>query len=149
VDITFQAADASARDTLLGLMQAFYAEEGLPYDRAALSAALLPLLAGSPFGRIWTLHFEGAVIGYVALTLGYSLEFGGPDAFVDELYVRPAHRRQGAGRQALEFVAAAARALGARALSLEVNRANRGAQALYRRAGFEDLDRCLLTRRLG
>jgi ribosomal protein S18 acetylase RimI-like enzyme len=148
VEVTFQAADDLARETLLDLMREFYAEEGLPYDRAVVSAALGPLLAGNRFGRVWSLHHEEAVIGYVVLTFGYSLEFGGPETFVDELYVRPTHRRRGAGRQALEFVASAARELGACALSLEVNRTNAGARALYQRAGFQDLDRCLLTRQL-
>jgi ribosomal protein S18 acetylase RimI-like enzyme len=148
VEVAFQAADGSARETLLDLMREFYADEGLAYDRAVVRDALEPLLAGSPFGRIWALHHQAEVIGYVVLTLGYSLEYGGADAFVDELYVCPAFRRRGAGRQALEHVAAAARVLGARMLHLEVNRTNTGAQALYRQAGFQDHGRCLLTRPL-
>jgi ribosomal protein S18 acetylase RimI-like enzyme len=45
-------------------------------------------------------------------------------------------------------VRSAALSLGVRALHLEVGRDNSAAQALYRRAGFEDSGRQLLTLRL-
>jgi ribosomal protein S18 acetylase RimI-like enzyme len=148
VNVTFQAVAAPPGDTLLDLMREFYATEGLPYDRGVVRDALGPLLSRGPWGRVWTLHQEGAAIGYVALTLGYSLELGGVVAIVDELYIRPAYRWRGAGRRALDHVADAARDLGARALLLEVSRTNAGAQALYREAGFQDTGRSVLTRRL-
>jgi ribosomal protein S18 acetylase RimI-like enzyme len=84
----------------------------------------------------------------VVLTLGYSLEFGGRDAFVDELYVQPAYRGLGVGRQALAVLEKACRELGVRALHLEVGRTNLRAQALYKAAGFVDRGHFLLTKRL-
>jgi ribosomal protein S18 acetylase RimI-like enzyme len=89
-----------------------------------------------------------AVIGYVVLTLGYSLEYLGRDAFVDELYVRQTYRRQGVGTHAIEHVVRTCRELDVRALHLEVERHNAPAQALYRKVGFRDRDHYLMTRRL-
>ena len=80
------------------------------------------------------------------LTLGYSFEFRGRDAFIDELYIEPEFRRRGLGRRALEFVEEKARALGVNALHLEVDRGNDPAMELYRRTGYENHGRRLLTK---
>src|SRR5262249_50326298 len=70
------------------------------------------------------------------------------DAFVDELYVEEAHRGRGAGGLALRLAEDACRAVGVRALHLEVDRENHRARAVYEKAGFEDRDNHLLTKRL-
>jgi len=55
-------------------------------------------------------------IGYLILTLGYSVEYGGRDGFIDELYLVPAARGRGVGGKLLEFVLASAAALAIRTL---------------------------------
>src|SRR2546426_9801736 len=82
------------------------------------------------------------------LTLGYSLEYRGRDAFVDELFVDENRRRQGIGRKAMQFLERACRDLEVRALHLEVERPNVGAQVLYRKFGFVDHDRYLMTKHI-
>lgn len=89
---------------------------------------------------------ENEVAGYAVLTFGYSLEFHGRDAFVDELYLRNEYRGQGIGKRALEFLTEVCVAEGVSALHLEVERSNTQAQAVYRKFGFEDHDRYLMTR---
>jgi GNAT superfamily N-acetyltransferase len=130
------------------MMCEFYAEGGTPFDHESSREALGPLLEGGPWGQVWLLRDGDDQAGYVVLTLGYSLEFGGCDAFVDELYVRPAHRGRGLGRHALSVVEAACRDLGVRALHLEVHRTNPRARALYEAEGFQDRGHFLLTKRL-
>jgi ribosomal protein S18 acetylase RimI-like enzyme len=90
----------------------------------------------------------GVTAGYAALTFGWSLEWGGRDAFMDELFVEAAQRGQGLGRAALRALMEEARALGVRALHLEVEASNPAGQALYRSEGFSGSDRQLLSRRL-
>jgi ribosomal protein S18 acetylase RimI-like enzyme len=82
------------------------------------------------------------------VALGFSLEFGGPSAFLDELYVRPSSRGGGVGTIALRLLLDACGRLGARSLALEVDLENAGAEALYRREGFSSIGRQLMTRRL-
>jgi len=82
------------------------------------------------------------------VTFGYSLEYGGRDAFIDELWVHERVRGQGIGTRALHMAEAACREQGIQALHLEVERTNAVAQQVYRRAGFVDHDRYLLTKRL-
>ena len=89
-----------------------------------------------------------SLLGYLAVTFGWSLEWGGRDAFVDELYLAPSHRGGGIGRTAIALAEDACRAAGVRALHLEVERENARGRALYARAGFADTERLLLTRRL-
>jgi len=92
------------------------------------------------------IKFDAELAGYLVLTFGYSLEFHGRDALVDELYVREAYRGRGAGTLSLAFVEEICRTEGIRALHLEVDRGNERARRLYHRAGYEDHDRYLLTR---
>ena len=134
---------------LCELMAENYAEAGYPFDAAAARACFEALVREPSLGEAWLVEVGGEVAGYAVLALGYSLEHRGRDAFVDDLYLVPARRGQGLGRLALDAVEAAARDRGVVALHLEVERGNARAQALYRRVGFEDRDRKLLTKRLG
>lgn len=146
MDIEFKAATASDADALLAMMRELYEHERTRFDERAARKALLQLLGDDALGRVWLMRSGGEAAGYVVLTLGFSLEFEGRDAFVDELYVGAAHRGRGLGRRAISFVEEACRALGVRALHLEVERENAAAQALYRKCGFADHDRYLLTK---
>jgi ribosomal protein S18 acetylase RimI-like enzyme len=85
-------------------------------------------------------------IGYIILTIGFSFEFYGHDAFIDELYIDAGYRRRGYGRQAVEFLEKRAREMGVHAVHLEVDRGNDPAFELYRRTGYEDHDRLLMTK---
>jgi ribosomal protein S18 acetylase RimI-like enzyme len=149
VNLSFRLAGARDADGLIALMREFYAVFSYPFDAAAARAALAPVRApDSERGRIWLIETHGEAVGYVALMLGHSLEYRGRDAFLDELYVVPAARGNGFAKAAMEHVARACHELGVRALHLEVERDNAAAQALYRRFGFEDHDRYLMTLRI-
>ncbi len=145
---TFRPAQPSDLPVLLDLMAAYYTYDGLRLDRNRAETALTLLLKKPAYGQAWLIEVDGAVAGYVVLALGFSLEYGGRDAFLDELYLHEPYRGQGLGRQTLAFVEEQARALGVQALHLEVERANTRAHAAYRRWGFIDQDRFLMTRRL-
>src|SRR5262245_35880102 len=148
MDPMIKVADRSDVEALLTLRRGFCLHEDMAFDEATARAALESLLADGSLGRVWLVHHGGAVAGYVVLTLGFSLEFGGRDAFVDELYVEEPHRGKGLGALALRLSEDACRSLGVRALHLEVDRENGRARAVYEKAGFEDRGNYLLTKRL-
>jgi ribosomal protein S18 acetylase RimI-like enzyme len=79
------------------------------------------------------------------LSFDFSLEYGGRNAWIDELFIRPELRGKGVGSKALDFAVQGARECGAKVLHLEVNRGN-PAINLYRRYGFEDHNRSLLSK---
>ena len=44
-------------------------------------------MLGDPrLGRLFAIDDDGSVVGYLVLTFGFSLEFGGRNAVVDELF---------------------------------------------------------------
>jgi ribosomal protein S18 acetylase RimI-like enzyme len=142
----FRLAERGDVETLVAFMREFYAIDAYPFDEGVARAALAGLVADAALGRAWLILDGEAPIGYVVLTFGYSLEFHGRDAFVDELFIRADYRHRGVGTQALRFVEGQCPALGVHALHLEVERTNLAGQALYRKMGFRDHDRYLMTR---
>ena len=129
-------------------MAAFYAESSYPLDEAEARRAFEALLIDPRNGRAWLVEADDAPVGYAVLTLGFAMEYYGRDAFLDDLYLTPAVRGQGLGTALMAAVEQEARALGVRALHLEVGRDNDRAKALYASRGFRDHDRHLLTKRL-
>jgi len=92
-------------------MREYYAFDGHHPDEENSPAALAGLLRDDSLGCIWLIQDGDAAVGYVVLTLGYSLELFGRDAFIDEFYLRETYRGRGWGRQAMAFVEDAARPL--------------------------------------
>jgi GNAT superfamily N-acetyltransferase len=146
MEIELRRAGADDRDLLLSLIRGLYECEHIPFDEARAARGLGGLLADPALGGVWVIgRRDGDPIGYAVLTLGYSLEFGGRFALLDELFIREEHRGAGAGRQALARIEEICRGLGLEAVRLEVERTNRVAQDLYRKVGFEAHDRDLMT----
>lgn len=132
---------------LLALVAAFHTEYGFDLSDDHRAAALAPLLEGSPLGAAWLFGPRLAPTGYVIITFGWSMEFGGMDAFVDELYIRPNVRKRGIASEALSTIASSLSDVGVKALHLEVDRADEATQRLYARAHFKLRDRyALMTR---
>jgi GNAT superfamily N-acetyltransferase len=145
VDATFLPLSASHLDCVIAMMAQLYAHGVGEFDSGRARRATERLLAEPEFGGVWMIVAGGQPVGYVALVLGFSLEFGGRFGLLDELFVAETWRGLGLGRQALEFAAAQCRARQWSALRLEVARKNERAQALYRRSGFASRDCDLMT----
>jgi ribosomal protein S18 acetylase RimI-like enzyme len=134
---------------LLDLQERFYGAEGYPYDRAEKERAMRQLAGNPAFGRLFAIDDGERFHGYLVLTFGFSLEFGGRDAFVDELYIDEPARGQGLGTEALRVAEEACREAGISALHLEVEHTNLRARALYERSGYYAHERHLMTKRVG
>jgi GNAT superfamily N-acetyltransferase len=139
------AADSDV-DVLLPMMREYYAFDGHAFDEVRVRAALHTFLRERAYGRAWLICDGQEPVGYVVLTFGYSLEFLGRDAFIDEFYLRPSHRGRGWGRRTLEFVEQEARGFEIRSIHLEVVRENSNAQEIYRRSGYVDREHYLMTK---
>jgi GNAT superfamily N-acetyltransferase len=116
--VRFRRARPADVAAILRLMRALYRQEGLAWRRDVARRALAGLMRAPRYGRVFVADAGGAVTGYFVLTLSWSLEYTGADAFIDELYVAPSHRGRGLGRRAVEFLAARCRERGVRALHL-------------------------------
>jgi GNAT superfamily N-acetyltransferase len=133
---------------LVALMAEFYAEAPYPLNHRRAAEAFAALLADDRLGHVWLIQADSQDVGHVVVTRGYSMEYGGPVAFVDDLFVQRAFRGTGLGTAALAEVRAFCAKLGIRAIHVETGRDNAAAQAVYRRVGFVNTDRQLLTLRL-
>lgn len=136
-------------DRLDALVAAFHAEEGITLSAEARAAGIAPLLEGIPHGAAYLIGPPRAPIGYVIVTFGWSVEFGGMDGFVDEIFVRPGVRGRGVANEVLLALPRALASAGVKALHLEVAEENETAQRLYARCGFSlRKGYHLMTRRL-
>ena len=104
---------------------------------AALKAAegtaqeLLPDGSNTPGQHLWSPVDGDTVVGILWIHVD------GPNGFIYDIEVWEEHRRRGYGREILDAGARAAVELGADVLGLNVFGHNRGARALYERAGYE------------
>ena len=123
---------------IYNLMAVFYEEEGYPFNKERAGKALEHLLANPSLGHAWVFQANGTIAGYMIMTYGYSIEFGGYTALLDELYVRKGMRRQGIVTAALQFLFVKCDELGIRAIDLEVEKSNTEAYEFYLRNSFRD-----------
>lgn len=108
----------------LALVRDIWAEGGIGAARQAVMARA----AGPKAAVLARTGDRVSSAGFVALA--------GDTAVLSAVWVRPALRRQGAGRQVVAGAAAFARAAGAARLALAVTAANRPARALYEALGM-------------
>ncbi len=144
--IEFQIAGEAETERLILLLREFAEEEGKRWNDGQKRRALAELFSCPDFNLIWLILEGDAAIGYIILTLGHSIEYGGRDAFIDEVYVRSSHRGRGIGARAIEVAEAAALKLSVNAMHLEFDRDNAPALGLYRNFGFEGHESLFMTR---
>lgn len=130
---------------LVTLMSEFYAESGYPLPAAQAARTFRRLLAAPELGTVWLMTVNDAPAGFIVLTLAFSMEYGGLRGFVDDLFVAPSSRRLGLASEALGIVKQACAERGVRALLVETSLANETAVRVYRRAGFAESGRLLLS----
>ena len=134
---------------LIRLMAEFYAESGYPLPEANARAAFTTLISTSHLGGVW-LAWEGdEPVGHIVLTVSFSMEYGAPRGFIDDLFVSPAARGRGIAGALIEAVVAAAPVRNVRALLVEVGSVNDAGHRAYDKAGFADTGHRLLSRQLG
>lgn len=129
---------------LLPLVRAFHEFEDLQIADDCRKSSLITLLGNKNLGGIWLIYGELHPVGYIVLCVGYSIEFGGKDAFIDEFYISPEFRGRGIGTQTLELIKIAAKDLDIRAIHLEVARTNTNAHRLYERSNFRTREKYIL-----
>lgn len=149
MNIQLRSASLAELSVLLPLMRRYYEDDHLSFA-SANADAMARLLDDPRSGRVWFIECEARTAGYVALCFGFSLELGGREAYIDELFVERDLRGRGIARRAMERVLDEARALDVRAVHLEVDATNERALRLYASLGFSARDRYyLMTKTLG
>jgi len=144
--IDLQLAELKHQYLVMDLLQEFYLSEHLIFNPQAAHTALLQLIEDRSLGMIYLINTNNETAGYCVVTFGYSLEFHGRFALIDEFYIREAFRGFGIGAAVLHFLEDQCRQLRISAIRLEVDHSNAGARRLYERFGFARHDRDLMTK---
>ncbi|TLP64478.1 GNAT family N-acetyltransferase [Parasedimentitalea maritima] len=131
-------------DKVLALVAAFHTEMDIASSEDSRKAAIEPLLNGIPYGAVYLVGPTRAPVGYVVVTFSWSVEFGGMDGAIDELYIRPPVRKRGIATEVLIALPKTLAEAGITALHLEVDREDESAQRLYARTRFKARDRYML-----
>ncbi len=121
---------------ILPMVEAFHQHMGIKSDDAHRQAAIAPLLDGLPHGAVYLIGPNSAPVGYIVISFGWSVEFGGLDVVLDEFYVRERVRGRGMGGEALRALMKTLSTYGVKAMSLEVDTTDAKTHALYKRLGF-------------
>ncbi len=135
-----RAAVAADIPVLTDLMAAFYAESGYKLDRDWAQASFLALLRNKAHGETQLFSMNGDLVGYGVITLRFSMEVGGLDACIDDLFVHHTHRRRGVARRGVEALLAECRKRGVLMVRVEVGRNDETAKALYNQFGLRPYD---------
>lgn len=118
-------------DRLVELHGEFCAIDAHPFDIRRARAALDPLLANDRHGVVWIVDAPPA---YAVLTWGWSIEAGGAEAVLDEIFV--SERNAGVGSSLIQHLLADARRRGLARVFLETETANHRVREFYERHGF-------------
>jgi ribosomal protein S18 acetylase RimI-like enzyme len=146
MNVLFQLLSEQEIPSLLEMMQDFYANQEMHFEKIAATRAISKLLESPQYGQIYLVFRGSELAGYFALTYCYSLEFHGRFGLLDEIYLGEAYRGQKLGKSIVAFAEDLCKKAGMAALRLEVGRENQPAQSLYRTAGFKKEERNLMTK---
>ena len=142
----FKSAIETDVPEILGLIKAFYAIDGYDFEKVKIEKSVRTFINDTNLGELWILKQNTETIGYVCVTLGFSFEYGGKIAVLDELYIKDAFRNQGLGKICLAFVDDFAKEKNIQAIHMEVEGHNEAALGLYTSRGFKTKGRRLYTK---
>lgn len=134
--LQIETARAADLTPIIQLLRTQLAEHDIVLTTQALERATSGLIENHSLGRILTGRSDGVLVGVAVISFLWTLEHGGPAAWLDEVYVEPARRGAGFGRQLVEAAMQVARDSGCIALDLEVDPGHEAAERLYERMGF-------------
>ena len=142
--IQFKPLIISDIETVVLMMQEFYAIDNYPIDVEISKILLTQFITNKTLGKAWLIIFNDEIVGYIILTFVFSFEYQGKIAFLDEFYVTEKARGKGIGSKAIEFVKVQSHKLSLKLIYLEVESHNKKAQNLYIANGFEMHNRKLM-----
>lgn len=122
------------------LVSAYCGEFGLGLDSTARTDALMPLLQGSPMGVVYLIGPPSAPVGYAIVTFSWSIEHGGLQAILDQIFMRDKVRGRGMGRETLNKICVMLRENGVGSLSLSLPRQDARLERFLLSVGFHRRD---------
>ena len=145
--MTIRQAETADLEQLIPLCIDYCIADEHIVDESLIRAGVSGLLASADRGFVLVACDEaGTLVGYAAVACGWSIEIGGADFVLDELFVRDQGR--GIGSDLVAAVETHCRSLGVKRIFLETERPNDRARLLYSRLGFTQDDSIWMSKDL-
>lgn len=140
-DATLRLAGPGDVPIILGFIQALAAFEHLSHEVEATEEDLSRSLFGSPVrAEALIAEIGGVPVGFALWFYNFSTFRGRHGLFVEDVYIDPAHRGSGIGRQIFRFLARHAISQGCARMDWDVLNWNVKAVQFYRSLGAVPLD---------
>ena len=130
---------------LVDMMQRAHADAGFALDRELANAAFTTLLRDRSRGVVWIARRDLKPEGYIVVTLKLSMESGGIDAFIEDLFVYRDARRKGVGSALVSAAMADCRRAGVSAVHVETSADDEATAAFYAACGLKNRNHTILT----
>ena len=147
VEFNFRAFRDTDYSELKSVIDSLYIED--PVDELItdekISNTIRELHDNPCKGQIIIFGRAGVTIGYAILIFYWSNEFGGDVLLIDELYVKPEHRRQGTATSFFRYVCQTF-VDKTHLIRLDVTPSNTKAMNCYRKLGFKQMRNVRLAR---
>ena len=140
-DISLEIAGPPQLGDLLPLVAAFHLFEEISLAADIREKSVERLLNDGTLGEVWLIKRSERLIGYVVVCFSYSIEHGGREVVIDELYIEAPERGMGVGAEILGRLKEHMRAHSMVAIQLEVDQRNERAKTLYVQSGFSHRDK--------
>ena len=139
--ISLEVAGPAQLGELLPLVAAFHLLEEISLSADIREKSVERLLSDGTLGEVWLIKRSERLIGYVVVCFSYSIEHGGREVVIDELYIEAPERGMGVGAEILGRLKEHMRAHSMVAIQLEVDQRNERAKTLYVQSGFSHRDK--------
>ena len=147
VNVTIRRATPSDLERIIPLCIDYCAADNREVNEPMIRSGLAGLIDSDANGFLLIACDEhDSPIGYAAVSTGWSLEVGGADYILDEIFVQ--QRGEGIGQQLIATAEDRCAELGVRRIFLETERPNNRARSLYARLGFVEDDSVWMSKDL-
>ena len=145
--VTIRRATLSDLERIIPLCIDYCAADSREVNEPMIRSGLAGLLDSDENGFILIACDEhNSPIGYAAVSTGWSLEVGGADYILDEIFIQ--QRGEGIGRQLIAAAEDRCAERGVRRIFLETEGPNVRARSLYARLGFVEDDSVWMSKDL-
>ncbi|HTI02702.1 MAG TPA: GNAT family N-acetyltransferase [Acidisoma sp.] len=140
-DVTLRLAKPGDVPTILGFVKALAAFEQLTHEVVATDADFHDSLFGEPRrAEALIAEMDGTSVGFALWFYNFSTFRGRHGLYLEDIYIDPAHRGAGIGRQIFRFLAQHAISQGCARMDWDVLNWNEKAVRFYRSLGAIPLD---------
>ncbi|MGH6942975.1 MAG: GNAT family N-acetyltransferase [Geminicoccaceae bacterium] len=136
--ITVREATAADAETIAAFAHDLSLEEGYPAPPLAAEQVRAEGFGATPRFRALIAERDGQPIGYALYFSAYDTDHAARGFYLQDLYVVPRARRQGAARALMQTLARACRADGGAYVFWNAHAKNRAAMAFYRALGARE-----------